>query len=103
MSVSLTTYRGRPALEIADHKGECWLYYWTVLPGRPWRVRLGRIDPATGLVDAVHTVTEGTPWQCSCPDYVYRRKRITGIDCKHSREGRELKALLAVLQGVSAS
>jgi hypothetical protein len=105
VSVSLTTAGGRPALEIADHKGECWRYLWEVTRGRHgFVVKLVCLDPKTGepAVDRAglvrtYAVTLGDGWaSCHCPDSRFRARKLQR-PCKHESAARELVELLRAM------
>ncbi len=109
MTVTLATHRNRPAISIADHKGECWLYLYavTVTPAT-WSVRLTAVDPETGETacdrqgrERSYTATFSELGEfCQCPDFTCRRL-ATGTRCKHLETAAELRPLLAAMQGVS--
>lgn len=105
MSVVLTTRQGRACLEIADHKGECWLYEWSVSRGRHGIVvRLCCLDPETGEPatdragrERTYAVTLGDGWTaCHCPDAKFRARKEQR-ECKHCGAARELVQLLRAM------
>lgn len=105
MSISLATHNARACLEIADHKGECWLYEWSVTRGQHGLVvRLVCLDPETGepAVDRAglvrtYAVTLGDGWtSCHCPDSRFRAKK-EARECKHVLASRELVELLRAM------
>jgi hypothetical protein len=106
MSVTLATHRDRPAVEIVDHKGECWLYLYavTVTPAA-WSVRLTAVDPETGEPacdrlgrERSYVVTfSGLGEWCQCPDFTCRRLAAHGR-CKHLDAAAELRRLLAAME-----
>ncbi len=109
MAIALTTYQGKPAVEIQDHKGKCWAYLYlvTVTPAA-WSVRLTAVDPETGETscdrlgrERSYTATfSGLGEFCQCPDFTCR-KLATGGRCKHLETAAKLRSLLAAMQGVS--
>jgi hypothetical protein len=96
----LSTRDGKPVVEIADHKGEL----------RDYDVTPPRRDGEVVVIDLTHrgkgetsiVVLRGRIGSCTCPDYVYRRRK-TGEPCKHIQHARslmdELAAAVCLLSG----
>ena len=96
MSVTLTVYEGKPALELTDHKGECWKYTFEVTNNseRLFSLKLRKCD---GDEEPEYLVQIGQQWcSCDCPDY-RMRKRKAGLHCKHLAATASMRELLSAL------
>jgi hypothetical protein len=93
--------RGLATLDIRDAQGEAHSY--TVRPAPPglasWAVELERLDTAAKYRVAVYALATVERWQCSCPDYLYRRGKDQPRGCKHTRACAGLRALILSLSG----
>lgn len=84
------------SLEIPDSEGEVHSYQMERTPAGldDWAVLLTRTDGVGESPWRVAVDGEGV-WRCSCPDWVYRRRRNRGHKgpCKHMTAARDLYAL----------
>jgi hypothetical protein len=93
--------RGLATLEVQDARGEAHSY--TVRPAPPglasWAVELERLDTGAKYRVAVYVLATVERWQCSCPDFRFRRGREGPRGCKHTRACAGLRALILSLSG----
>jgi hypothetical protein len=112
MSVSLTAFAGRPAVEIEDSKGVLWRYWYEVTPRTySWLVVLTAIDQQTGgpardrrtgrLRTYAEVLVYPDAWSCTCPDWRMRRQQLDE-DCKHCAVARELRPVWEAMTGARA-
>lgn len=97
MSVTLTVHEGKPAVELIDHKGECFAYHFEVQANSPklFRVKLTKRDDGD---EPSYFVSIGDRWHvCDCKDF-QMRKRKAGLLCKHLACAVSLRQLLSVFQ-----
>lgn len=101
MSVTLTVHENKPAVELVNHKGECFAYHFEVQSNteKVFRVKLTKRD---GGDEPSYVVSIGDRWHvCDCKDY-QMRKRKAGLLCKHLTAAHSLRPLLGLLPAVAA-
>jgi hypothetical protein len=109
MSVVLTRFQDRQAVEIADAKGEVFPYRFAITAtARDWSITLTKLDPVSGeaLAEYVVRLREGHICVCECPDFRWRfranRPRLAGEACKHLEAARELYRVWREMTGVAS-
>lgn len=92
--VTLTVAEGKPAIEIADAKGEVWVYQFRVerRPGS-WTCSLRKLGEQTYTVYETHG-----RYVCDCKAWEFSKDRW-GAGCKHTRACRDLRQLLEAMHG----